>query len=46
LEVDVDVIEGEPYVAEAVMCLGDGRVGGFHLQHSFYLQIVTKFLPY
>jgi hypothetical protein len=46
LEVDVDVIEGEPYVAEAAVCLGDGRVGGFHLQRSFYLQIVTKFLPY
>jgi hypothetical protein len=37
LEVDVDVIEGEPYVAEAAICLGDGQVGGFHLQRSFYL---------
>jgi hypothetical protein len=46
LEVDVDVIEGELYVAEAAMCLGDGQVGSFHLQCSFCLQIVTKFLPY
>jgi hypothetical protein len=46
LEVDVNIIEGEPYIAEAAMCLGDGQVGGFHLQHLFYLQIVTKFLPY
>jgi hypothetical protein len=37
LEVDVDVIEGEPDVAEAAMCLGDGRVSGFHLQCPFYL---------
>jgi hypothetical protein len=46
LEVDVDVIEGELYIAEVAMCLSDGRVGSFHLQRSFYLQIVTKFLPY
>jgi hypothetical protein len=37
LEVNVNVIKGEPDVLEAAMHFGDGQVGGFHLQRSFYL---------
>jgi hypothetical protein len=31
LQIDIDVVEGEPNVSEAAMRFGDGRVGGFHL---------------
>jgi hypothetical protein len=37
LEIDVNVIEGEPNILEVAMCFGDSRVGGFHLQCLFYL---------
>jgi hypothetical protein len=36
-EIDVNVIKGELNVSEVAMCFGDGQVGSFHLQHSFYL---------
>jgi hypothetical protein len=46
LEINVNVIKGEVDIAETAMCFGDDGVGSLHLQCSFYLQIVTKFLPY
>jgi hypothetical protein len=30
LEVDVNIINGKPDIAEAAMCFGNHRVGGFH----------------
>jgi hypothetical protein len=37
LKIYVNVVKGEADVVEAAVRFGDGRVGGLHLQRSFYL---------
>jgi hypothetical protein len=37
LKIDVNVIKSEADIAEAAVYLGDGGVGGIHLQCLFYL---------